>query len=64
MRSGFDDVDWFTRLRDSPVEVREVSEVVLDRKIHDRNQSRFSAGHQSDLLAAIRGHLARQRAPR
>lgn len=61
MSTGYDDVDWFSRLRDSSVRVAESSSVVVDRKVHDRNQSRRQAADQTDIFASVRAHLARQR---
>jgi glycosyltransferase involved in cell wall biosynthesis len=56
---GGDDVDWFMRLRHCQVSVAEVDEVTVVRQIHEANQS--GRASQSELLAAVRAHLQRNR---
>ena len=59
MREGFDDVDWFMRLRHCQVSVAEVEEVTVVRQIHEANQS--GRASQGELLAAVRAHVRRNR---
>jgi glycosyltransferase involved in cell wall biosynthesis len=59
MRTGYDDVDWFSRVRDAGVGITLVPHVTVLRKVHDRNQSRRAARDQSDMFAIIRAHRSR-----
>jgi hypothetical protein len=60
MREGTDDVDWFMRLRHCQISVADVDMVTVVRQIHEVNQS--GRASQSELLAAVRAHLRRNRA--
>lgn len=59
LRSGYDDVDWLMRLRDSSLATLEVPATAVERRIHDRNQSRTSARGAAELLATVRAHRSR-----
>lgn len=59
LRTGSDDVDWFSRVRDFGVHTAQIPNVVVVRKVHDRNQSRRVAADPTDLFAVVRAHLAR-----
>jgi glycosyltransferase involved in cell wall biosynthesis len=59
---AFDDVDWYMRVRDSDCPVATVDHVVLERRVHDANDSQRLARHSDELLAVVRGHLARTHA--
>lgn len=61
MRTGSDDTDWFLRVRDSDIPFLEVDAVVLERKVHDRNQSRRTAADHRDMFAVLRDHVHRLR---
>ncbi|QPN62404.1 glycosyltransferase family A protein [Synechococcus sp. CBW1004] len=58
---GFDDVDWFMRLRHDQVPLVDVDAVTVVRQIHTSNQS--GRASQSELLAVVRAHLQRSRNP-
>ncbi len=62
MRSGYDDVDWILRLRDSSLAVVDIDHLVLKRHVHDSNHSRQAAQQSADLLAAVRAHQQRRKA--
>ncbi len=59
LRTGYDDVDWLMRLRDSSVATVEVPATAVQRRVHDTNQSRLSARGTGELLATVRAHRAR-----
>lgn len=58
-RSGYDDVDWFMRLRVSGVVTVAVETVTVIRRIHEGNQTQSQSN--SELLAALRAHVHRKR---
>lgn len=59
IRTGFDDVDWLMRLRDSSLTVVDVPGLAVQRRIHDTNASRHSKRGTGDLLATVRAHRER-----
>lgn len=56
------DVDWFFRAHDARVPFVNVPEVLVRRRIHARNQSRFVQTTHREILAAARGSVRRKRA--
>ena len=59
IRTGYDDVDWLMRLRDSALAVVDVPGIAVQRRIHETNQSQHSTRGAADLLAIVRTHHAR-----
>jgi glycosyltransferase involved in cell wall biosynthesis len=56
------DVDWFFRAHDARVPFVNVPEVLVRRRIHARNQSRFVQTTHREILAAARSSIRRKRA--
>ncbi len=56
------DVDWFFRANDARVPFVNVPEVLVRRRIHAQNQSRFVQTTHREILAAARGSVRRKRA--
>ena len=48
-----EDVDWFARARSAGLTIGEVPEMLLRKRVHDRNISLTQAGIQSDLMRAL-----------
>jgi glycosyltransferase involved in cell wall biosynthesis len=57
-----EDVDWFSRARDLAVPFGQVSEVVVVKRIHDRNASTDASRNTRALLEVVRAAAARKRA--
>ncbi len=59
------DIEWFARLKDSDQLIGTLEEVVLIKRIHDRNLSVVAAGGlRGELLGVLRRSVERQRTPR
>ncbi len=56
------DVDWFARLKDSPVEVASVDEVLVEKRVHDRNLSLTTDEYPHQMLRSLRDTVLRKRA--
>lgn len=57
-RHGGDDVDWFARLKMAGAGIVILDEVVLHRRVHDRNLSAMTREHNAELLEVIRAAAA------
>lgn len=57
-------VDWCMRARDAGVAIRMLPEIVLFRRLHDRNHGRLHRNGMSDYAHAIKASLDRRRAAR
>ena len=55
-----EDVDWYSRARQAGIVIAEIPEVLLRKRVHDRNISLTQAGIQGDLLRALRGSIRRK----
>lgn len=53
-RHGGDDVDWFARMKMADVDMEMLDDVVLRRRVHDRNLSAMTREHNAELLEVIR----------
>ena len=56
------DIDWFARFKDSSIELGRVEEVLLEKRVHDRNLSLRAPEYSRQLLRSLRGTVARKRA--
>jgi glycosyltransferase involved in cell wall biosynthesis len=56
-----EDVDWFARARDLGVASGAVEDVVVEKRIHDRNASTDAARNTRELLDVVRRAAARKR---
>jgi glycosyltransferase involved in cell wall biosynthesis len=57
-----EDVDWFARARDLGVPCGQVEDVVVEKRIHDKNASTDAAKNTRELLEVVRRAAARKRA--
>jgi glycosyltransferase involved in cell wall biosynthesis len=56
------DIEWFARLKDSPLRREVLHEVLVEKRVHDGNLSYFAAsGLNSELLRLLRESVARKR---
>jgi glycosyltransferase involved in cell wall biosynthesis len=55
-------MDWLSRAKALGLREHILDQVVLQRRLHATNTTRWAQDHQRHYLAAIRRHLARQRA--
>lgn len=61
-RHGNDDVEWFARVTARGVTTHMCDEVVLRRRVHDRNLSRMTRAGNAELLDLMRSAAAARRA--
>jgi len=55
-----EDVDWYSRARDAGEEIAVVPEVLLHKRVHERNISLIMPGIQGDLIRALHGSIRRK----
>lgn len=55
-----EDVDWYSRARQAGVTIIEIPEVLLRKRVHDRNISLTQKNTQADLLRALRENIHRK----
>jgi len=55
------DFDWFFRLKDGNEEFFHVNEIVLKKRIHQKNESRHAEASLNELTAAIHRSILRKR---
>ena len=60
-KPGNDDLDWLMRLSDSDLPVVETNTIVLQRRVHEANQSQHVPKGNKYLLSIVRDHLERTR---
>jgi len=56
-----EDVDWFARAQDAGVAMRVLPEVLLEKRVHDRNLSGSAASNTPHLIEALRRSIQRRR---
>lgn len=56
-----ENIDWYMRALDSGHKIHALNKVLVRRRIHSKNRSRFSKSHRSDYLRIVRETLARRR---
>lgn len=55
------DADWFARARDANIPTHTLPQVILERRIHEGNQSRFSRQIQRELFKLLKASIGRKR---
>jgi len=58
--STAEDIDWFARADDAKITMGVVPQILLDKRIHDRNISIFSNNHRLNLFSALRKSAQRK----